>query len=447
MKRPQIPPTFAEAIESLSDSQRLGEVLSLGAGPEPGGQYRHWNTLRHITPPSGFTSQEWWAAIKFARRTMRRELPLRDSQGRPFSFSTPDPVLEMLVEIDRDASGRIELPEPITNPQTRDRYIQSSLIEEAITSSQLEGAATTRDQAKQMLRSGRPPGDRSERMILNNYRAMQFISTLQDEPLSRDLIFEIHATITDGTLEDGAEPPYLRVPGDGVAVYDDRDNTLLHQLPDAEEIGERMNAMCEFANDPEPPGFLHPVLKATILHFWLAHDHPFIDGNGRTARALFYWSMLSDGFWLMEFLSISSILRAAPASYGRAFLYTETDENDLTYFILYQLRVVLRAIAHLHEFLARKTDEIRRTEELLTTSILLNHRQIAVLGHALRHPGQRYTIESHKTSHRVTYQTARSDLLDLESKGLLSKARSGRAFVFQPVVDLYERLAGAPGIS
>jgi len=283
-------------------------------------------------------------------------------------------------------------------------------------------------------------------MILNNYRAMQFISTLQDEPLSRDLIFEIHAAITDGTLEEGAEPPYLRVTGDGVAVYDDRDNTPLHQPPGAEEIGERMKAMCDFANDPEPPGFLHPVLKAIILHFWLAYDHPFIDGNGRTARALFYWSMLSDGFWLMEFLSISSILRAAPASYGRAFLYTETDENDLTYFILYQLRVVVRAIEQLHQFLARKTDEVRRTEELVTTSIPLNHRQIAVLGHALRHPGQRYTIESHKTSHRVTYQTARSDLLDLESKGLLSKSRSGRAFVFHPVVDLYERLAGAPAV-
>lgn len=442
MKLPQTPPTFAQSIESLSDPERLRQVLSLGAGPAPGGRYRHWHTLRHVAPPDGFSSEEWWAAIKFARLTIRRELPIRDSLGQPFFYSMPDPVLQMLHEIDRDASGRIALPEQITNPQTRDRYIQSSLIEEAITSSQLEGAATTRDQAKQMIRSGREPRDRSERMILNNYRAMKFISTLKDQPLSQEMISDIHARITEGTFADTARPPYFRVPGDGIAVYDERDNTLLHQPPNAEEIGERMAAMCAFANDPDSPGFLHPVLKAIILHFWLAYDHPFIDGNGRTARALFYWSMLSDGFWLTEFLSISSILRAAPASYGRAFLYTETDENDLTYFILYQLGVVVRAIAQLHEFLAKKTGEIRRTEQLVRTSIALNHRQIAVLGHALRHPGQRYTIESHKTSHRVTYQTARSDLLDLESKGLFSKSKSGRAFVFCAVPDLHERLAG-----
>jgi len=183
-------------------------------------------------------------------------------------------------------------------------------------------------------------------------------------------------------------------------------------------------------------------LKAILLHFWLAYDHPFVDGNGRTARALFYWSMLSNGLWLTEFLSISSILRAAPASYGRAFLYTESDENDLTYFILYQLKVVVRAIEELHRFLSRKTGEIRRTEQLVRTSIPLNHRQTAVLGHALRHPGQRYTFESHKVSQGVAYQTARTDLLDLEAKGLFAKVQHGKTFQFYPVQDLHDRLSG-----
>jgi Fic family protein len=351
----------------------------------------------------------------------------------------------MLHAIDRDASGRIAVPDSITNPQTRDRYIQSSLIEEAITSSQLEGAATTRERAQQMIRSGRRPTDKSERMILNNYRAMQLISGFKDRPLSRELVCEIHATITADTLQEGLAPPYFRVPGDGIAVYDDRDNTLLHTPPFAGEIPERMSAMCAFANGAKLPNFLHPVLRAIILHFWLAFDHPFVDGNGRTARALFYWSMLSQGFWLTEFLSISSILRAAPSKYGRSFLYSETDENDLTYFILYQLSVIVRSIAELHEYLARKTTEIRKTEQLIRTSITLNHRQIAVLGHALRHPGERYTIESHRTSHGVTYQTARTDLLDLAKKGLFSKTRSGRAFVFHPAPDLHERLSPGPG--
>ena len=186
--------------------------------------------------------------------------------------------------------------------------------------------------------------------------------------------------------------------------------------------------------------FLHPVVKAILLHFWLAYDHPFIDGNGRTARALFYWSMLSQGYWLAEFVSISGILRKAQAKYARSFLYSETDENDVTYFIDAQLDVIRRAIDELHRYLKRKLTEVRATEQLLGASVSLNHRQIALLSHSLRHPGTRYSIASHKTSHGVTYQTARTDLLDLEARDLLVKSRSGKMFHFTPVPDLDKRL-------
>jgi Fic family protein len=90
-----------------------------------------------------------------------------------------DPVLEMLHAIDRDASGHVSASEQITNPHTKERYVQSSLVEEAITSSQLEGASTTRKVAKEMIRSGREPLDRSERMILNNLTCLGIFGPLQ----------------------------------------------------------------------------------------------------------------------------------------------------------------------------------------------------------------------------------------------------------------------------
>lgn len=449
MEIPVQPPTFLDTLRAMKEpayAERMAEILSSGISPAPDGKYRHWGTLRHIQPPEGLTPEEWWAGIKFARSMARREVPLfKDKTGRPFFYSLVDIVLEMLHEIDRDASGRIATSAQMTNPQTRDRYIQSSLIEEAITSSQLEGAVTTRERAKDMLRSGREPIDRSERMILNNYRAVQLISRFKNQPLTPELIFTIHHTITADTLSEGAGRNYLRSPEDRIGVYDSRDNTLLHDPPHAEEILQRLNAMCEFANRTQTGVFLHPVLKAIILHFWLAYDHPFIDGNGRTARALFYWSVLSQDFWLFEFVSISTILRKAPIKYVRSFLYTETDENDLTYFILAQLQVIRRALNELYAYLDRKMREIREIEQLLRSSLVLNHRQLALLGHALRHPGMHYSIESHKTSHGVTYQTARTDLLDLESKQLLSRKKVGRAFFFTAPLDLSERLRGLSG--
>jgi Fic family protein len=182
------------------------------------------------------------------------------------------------------------------------------------------------------------------------------------------------------------------------------------------------------------------VIRAIILHFWLAYDHPFVDGNGRTARALFYWLMLRHNFWLFEFISISQIIRKAPIKYGRAFLYTETDDNDLTYFILYHLDVIRRAIKELHEYIKRKTEKLQALERELRGIVVLNHRERSLINHALRHPHQRYTFKSHQTSHNVVYQTARNDLLDLERRGLLISQKIGKTWYFTPVGELEEKL-------
>jgi Fic family protein len=147
------------------------------------------------------------------------------------------------------------------------------------------------------------------------------------------------------------------------------------------------------------------------------------------------------------YVSISRLLKQAPAHYSRAYLHTETDANDATYFIIHQLGVIEQAIAALYEYLGRKAAEQRSAENLLRPasglSEDLNHRQVALLSHALRHPGEDYTVESHRRSHRVTTQTARTDLLRLTERGLLEQRKRGRAFVFRAPDDLRERIAAA----
>ena len=166
---------------------------------------------------------------------------------------------------------------------------------------------------------------------------------------------------------------------------------VLHVPPPAEQLPQRLIKMCRFANGQEIDTFLHPVVRAIIPHFWLAYDHPFADGNGRTARVLFYWSMLSQGHWFAEFLAISRILQAHRGRYDRSFLYTETDDRDITYFIMEQLRVVMEAISELEGYLQRKMAEIKRTERMFRSTDL-NHRQVALLSHASRHPDHPYTV-------------------------------------------------------
>lgn len=438
MKIPQQPPQFADFAAQI-DPKRLRELLAHPAGPTINGRYAHWDKVRRLAPPAGLSPAEWWFTIKLARSALQQLLPLADSGGRYFVYGMPDPTAQLLHTLDRDAAGQIIISEQITTPEIRDQYVVSSLMEEAITSSQIEGAATTRFVAKEMLRSGRKPRDRSEQMIANNYAAMQKIREICHRPLTKQSLLDLHRILTEDTLESPDAVGRFRRGDEDVRVID-AFGEVLHDPPRAHALDARIAALCEFANGKTPGNFVHPVVRAIVLHFLLAYEHPFVDGNGRCARALFYWSMLRAGYWLCEFISISNLIRKAPAAYGRAFLYTETDDNDLTYFLLYHLDLIRRAIDALQEYLKRKMSQVQEAERLVRNSQGLNHRQISLLGHALRHPNAVYTFASHQNSHAIVYQTARTDLFDLQKRGLLQMQKSGRIYRFFPVPDLAQRM-------
>ena len=359
---PRRPPPIQELLERCGGLQETQPLLTLLASEAAADRYLHWDELRHRTPPQSLSHEQWWLAAKLSRRPT--PLPLLASDGQAFWFSQPPVLLQGLHQIDRQAGASVVAPQAVTTRSTRARYLLSSLMEEAITSSQMEGAATTRDVAKAMIRSRRPPRDRSERMILNNFLTMQRIRELRDQPLTPQLVLELHRLVSEGTMDEPAEAGRLRLPGKEVVV-DDAYGTVFHVPPPAEELPGRLEELCRFANGETPKVFIHPVVRAIALHFWLAYDHPFCDGNGRTARALFYWAMLHQGYWLFEFISISSVINRARGQYERSFLLSESDDNDLTYFLLAQVKVIQQAIASLDAYLERKATEVGTLQERL----------------------------------------------------------------------------------
>jgi Fic family protein len=438
MKKPQQPPDQAKLVKGQIEwlSKNLAEAAK---APLFKDRYVHWDKLRRLKPPAGVTSEQWWLLVKLSRWG-GRTLPLTDAAGKPFSYNLPDVALQYLHQVDQKAGAQLALEEQgVATPVQRDRYLVRSLTEEAISSSQLEGAATTRVVAKQMIRSGRPAHDRGEKMILNNYRAMEWIRGLGNRELDESLLLELQAKLTEDTLDDPSAVGLFRRGDEDVRVLDSYDE-VLHTPPPFEQLHDRMARMYDFANGKTPSFYVPPVVRAIILHFWLAYDHPFVDGNGRCARALFYWAMLRQGAWLCEFISVSELIRKAPARYGRAFLYVETDANDLTYFLLYHLELLVRAFESLEAYVRRKTAEIRDVESLLRASSNLNPRQLALLGHALRHPDMSYTVRSHQASHRITTQTARTDLQRLVEMNLLTVRKSGKAALYEPASKLSDRL-------
>ena len=457
MRLPKAGPSLAKVMRELVDGGNFALLLRRES-PEfrelverANNEGWNWEDCGYRAGQAGLTRQQLWALVKLSRSQDRHTIPLKDCRGKAFSYRLTPSAQRILHRIDRNLGGAVHSSFPqIDSPSDRQRFLITSLREEAIASSQLEGAAVTREVAKEMLLTGREPRNDGERMILNNYRTIRMLNGRLREPLTVPLLHEIQAELTAQTLKKPDAAGRFRRPEEKVVVWDEEDNQALHTPPPAAELPQRVEALCAFANagggPEETVDFVPPAVRAILLHFWLAYDPPYVDGNGRTERALFYWSMLRSGYWLVEYLTISSVIRNQPKQYGRAFLNTEVDENDLTYFILYHLQVVERSIDAFREYMDRK----RREKEQIAWAVLpalFNGRQQAVLVKAQKEPETRFTYESHAAGQGVTLATARSDLLGLEAKGLLRGNRVGRRFEFLAAPDLEERLRKLAGPS
>ncbi|MDK2744255.1 MAG: Fic family protein [Nitrospira sp. BO4] len=433
---PDIRQTFSDAdkLQSLfvnAQNQSCRTIIESAVR-----NYHHWDKFRHYKLPEGFAHTDLWAFIKFGRLAQRKMAPFTDKLGTTFTYWIPDTLLKVLNEIDRWSGGNIIMDHP-GGLAPKEKYIVSSLMEEAIASSQLEGAATTRKVAKELLRSGRKPKNKSERMILNNWQTMQYVREHKKEKLTLDRLREIHQIITADTMEDPTEAGELRKRDDIVVEYH---GDIVHTPPSYKAVPARLDKLFEFFNKDAEDNWIHPVIKGAMIHFWIAYDHPFTDGNGRTARALMYWYLLSRDYLLFEYLAFSRYIVKAPAQYVRAYLYTETDENDLNYFLFFQLGAIQKAFQELRHYLQRKQEEIAISSNLLKRHKGLNLRQKTLIYNAIRHPDRQYTLQAHMTVHGIVYETARQDLMELTHKGFFKKTRQGKEFVFYPSDTILDKL-------
>ena len=433
-------------LMAMDDDRRL-PVIAVLAGGLDDPEYRPWEYYFRAEPvPEVLSREAWWYAVRTARASTARPTPFVMKDGTRLTFNLPDRFLRLNEEITAQARGQVELPGEVATQGMRDRYLINSLYEEAIASSQMEGASTTRRDAKKMLREKKDPRDRSERMILNNFLALEYVRDHLGEELTPEFICGVHRIVTGGTLDEAEDAGRLQRQGEErIRIYgSEGDDQLLHVPPPAEELPERLKRLCDFANGvgEYASQYVPPLVRALIVHFMMGYDHYFVDGNGRTARVIAQWVMLREGFFLMDFVPVSRLLRQAPAKYARSFLEVEQDEGDLTYFLIWHAEIILRGIRELHDYLARKSKEMEQVKHLLRLTDL-NNRQIGVIEEALKDSTITVTAASHADKYRVTPQTAHADLRGLEDGGYLMRTKRGRSFEWYPVTDLQRRVRGA----
>jgi len=376
--------------------------------------FEYWDTIKYKRCPEGCTPQQLWTYVKAAR--VKSIMSVWGKYG--ITLTLTNQMQRMCHEIDMNWGGSWGT-DSIIGDENKEQYLVGSLMEEAIYSSQMEGAATTRKVAKEMLRKKMTPKDKSQQMIANNYQTIQFIVSHKDALLTPELLLQIHQLMTEHTMQNPQEADCFRSNND-VVVENGITHETVHIPPTYEEIPNFVEDLCRFFNEQDAPQFIHPIIRGIIIHFMVAYVHPFADGNGRTARALFYWYMLKQGYWLTEYLSISRVIAKSKKSYEKAFLYTEADGMDMGYFVAYNMRVLQQSFKQLQDYIKRKQEEKRAANSFLRIGNI-NARQAQIIKMFADDSNLVVTIADLQAKFLVSPTTAKADVVGLMNMGLLSE--------------------------
>jgi Fic family protein len=404
--------------------------------------YPYWEKWKSFAKSWDFDGKKLWCVIK-TLRGLSGKIDFSGIKDVPMSVNTPSVMQQLLHELDMDLGENLQAGSLIP-AEEKTFYLVSSLMEEAIASSQLEGAATTRKVAKEMLESQRKPVNLSEQMIANNYAVMQWIVQNKDKKITPASILTIHRLITGKTMPDDNEMGAFRTKDD-VHVVDVQTGAVVHTPPSHKLLNELMRDFCAFANDETKQNFfVHPISRGIIIHFLVGFIHPFADGNGRTGRALFYWYLMKKGYWLIEYMSISRVILNSRAQYARAYQYTELDDMDLTYFVLYNLHAISQALKDLKKYIQKKSLERQQILSLLHNTDL-NDWQLNILQEIINEQASFFSVLLIESKFGISNQTARNDLNTLVRKGILQTRKSGKQIQFFPVKDAIRKIKKMSG--
>lgn len=373
-------------------------------------EYLYWDRIKYKS--RDYDPKDVWTAVKFHRFIKGTHIKF----GRQnFTFVVTDFMQRALHHFDMHIGGTLGSNIGIAETD-KTKFMISSIMEEAISSSQMEGATTTRKKAIEMIRQEHRPKNKSEQMIMNNFMTMKHMVQHKNEEITPDKILFLHKLISNKTLDDSEDEGRFRE-SDNVYVVNHADSEVVHVPPLKEELEGLIEDLCIFCNT-DSKDFVHPIVKGCIIHFMIGWIHPFTDGNGRTARALFYWYMLKNGYWLTEYLSISRIIKDTKSQYEKAYLYSETDDYDLSYFITYHIRTMERAYEALKEYISRKQKEVFQAAKFMKIP-LVNDRMAQLLKVLNDDPDRILNSREVESRFNISNFTARADLKTLVELGFL----------------------------
>lgn len=291
---------------------------------------------------------------------------------------------------------------------------KDALILESHHSTHIEGTALSLEQAQSILKGKKLSGINrdDEKELLNYKKAMDFISKYigKDDPIVEGLIRELHKITVKGVRGEKADPGNYRKIQNYVANSITRE--IIYTPSGPLEVPHLMREFVDWINKIEDTS---PVLTAGIAQFQFVHIHPFIDGNGRTARLLSTLILYKTGYDFKRLFSISEFYDKDRPSYYKAIQTVRNNDMDMTGWLEYFVAGLRLQMAEIQE----KGKQIIRQDTALQKikRAGLNARQEKAIKYLLRKGS--ISVNEYQSVVSCIRRTAQRDLDNLMEKGLI----------------------------
>jgi len=337
------------------------------------------------------------------------------------NFQRTDLLIGMIARIEV-ARDRI-LRAPIV-PRWEAELRQEALVRSAHHSTSIEGNPLSLEEVTDLL-TGRDvlAHARDKQEVLNYAEVLRYVDHHflgQERPIAEETILHLHALVVKDILPPAESGQYRRVP---VVVGMPATGEVIYRPPDWEDVPELMADLVAWLNSPEAAALM-PVLEAGIAHYELVRIHPFVDGNGRTARALATLILAQRDFDTKRFFALDEYYNQDRASYYEALRSVDLRTQDLTEWLEYFVQGIAVEMVRVE----RRVEELRGLYRIQAEAeqISLKPRQIRLLDY-LRQSGGDISNREYQTLFGVSKRTASNDLSELKIYGLLAIEGAGRA--------------------
>lgn len=299
-----------------------------------------------------------------------------------------------------------------------------ALILEAHHTTHIEGTQLTLEQSEQIWKGqhleGVNPDDARE--LLNYRKAFDLVADYVGDgaPITEGLIREIHKCLVEGVRGNSAMPGDYRKTQNYVVNSKTKD--VIYTPPSALEVPLMMRELVEWANLEKE---IHPVLISGIAQFQLVHIHPFLDGNGRTARLLSTLCLYQRGYDFKKLFTISEYYDRNRTDYYQALQSVRENNMDLTGWLEYFLRGLSTQLQEV-KTLGKEVIE----KDILIKKYHLSKRQKLIIEYITKY-GSITIKEFEKMCPDVTRRTLQRELKGLVNKGILKSSGSTSSMIYE----------------